>query len=172
VTGPIRIVFLVAVAENGVIGRCGQVPWRLPSDLKAFRKRTIGKPLIMGRKTYQSIGGPLDQRDNIVLSRGRDAYPAGVRVVATLKEAIDLGCRLAAQKGNDEVMVIGGAQVYAAALPSAQRIYLTLVHATPQGDTYLAPFDPNEWGETLREPMPQTMGDEFSADFIVLERKR
>jgi dihydrofolate reductase len=171
VTGSVRIAFVVAVAENGVIGRAGRLPWRLPSDLKQFRKLTLGKPIIMGRKTYQSIGKPLDQRDTIVLSRGADSYPQGVRVAASLEEALSLGRTLARLRAVDEIMIIGGAEVFRAALPRAELVYLTLVHATPAGDTTLAPFAPEAWREVARRPMPMGTGDEFSADFIVLERR-
>lgn len=166
-----RITFVVAVAENGVIGRDGQLPWRLPSDLKRFRKVTLGKPIIMGRKTYESIGKPLDQRDNIVLTRQAGFAAPGVLVVATLEEALALGRARAAERGTDEIAVIGGADVFRAALPHAGRIYLTLVHGSPSGDVRLPAFDPAVWAETAREPMQRTGNDEFAADFIVLDRK-
>jgi dihydrofolate reductase len=164
-----RIVFVVAVAENGVIGRGGELPWRLPSDLKRFRQLTLGKPVIMGRKTYQSIGRPLEGRDNIVLSGRREDYP-GVFVAASIQKALALAARLAATRGAEEIAVIGGAEVFAASLPFAERIYLTLVHAQPAGERRLSPFRPDAWREVAREPMPQTGEDEFAADFMVLER--
>ena len=170
-TGPARIAFVVAVAENGVIGRNGQLPWRLPSDLKRFRKLTLGKPVVMGRKTYESIGKPLDGRDNIVLTRQASFAVPGVHAVATLEEALSVGRALAAGRGCDEVAVIGGADIFGAALPQAGRIYLTLVHGSPAGDVRLPPFDPAVWRETAREPMQRTAKDEFAADFIVLDRK-
>jgi len=171
VTAKIRIAFVVAVAENGVIGRDGQLPWRLPSDLKRFRQLTLGKPVIMGRKTYDSIGKPLDQRDNIVLTRQVDTALPGTHIVAGLDGALALGRALAGKRGAEEVMIIGGADVFAAALPHADRIYLTLVHGSPVGDIRLPPFDPRVWGETAREPMQQGARDQFPADFIVLDRK-
>lgn len=167
-----RIAFVVAVSENGVIGRAGQLPWRMPTDLKRFRKLTVGKPVVMGRKTYESIGKPLDNRDNIVVSRQPGYNPPGVSVVATVAEAIALGRTLADQRAADEVSVIGGAEVFRTALPLADRVYLTLVHAKPDGDVVLEPFDPKIWRETAREPMQQTAGDQFPADFIVLDRQR
>jgi len=167
-----RLAFVVAVAKNGVIGRGGELPWRLPSDLKRFRKITLGKPVIMGRTTFQSIGRPLEGRDNIVLSRQANFQPAGVHVVATIEAAIALGRRLAAQRGSDEVCVIGGAEVFRAAQALADRIYLTCVHGSPQGETRLSPLAAGAWQETAREPMPQADGDEYAADFIVLERKK
>jgi dihydrofolate reductase len=171
VSGKARIAFVVAVAENGVIGRGGKLPWRLPSDLKWFRKVTLGKPMIMGRKTYESIGKPLEGRDSIVVTRRRDFAVAGVRVATSVEEATDLGRELAEKRGVDEVMVIGGEGIFRAALADADRIYLTLVHGTPAGDTRFALPDAPAWRETAREPMPQGSGDEYPADFIVLERQ-
>jgi dihydrofolate reductase len=172
VSGKARIAFVVAVAENGVIGRDGKLPWRLPTDLKRFRKLTLGKPVIMGRKTYESIGKPLDGRDNVVVTRHRDFAVAGVRVATSVEEAIELGRELAEKRGVDEAMVIGGEGIFRAALADADRIYLTLVHGTPAGDTRFAIPDAPAWRETAREPMPQGSGDEYPADFIVLERQR
>lgn len=166
-----RVAFVVAVAENGVIGRGGELPWRLPSDLKRFRQLTLGKPIIMGRKTYASIGRPLDGRDSIVLSARREDYPAGVHVAASIEEALGLAARLAGARGVDEIAVIGGAEVFGAALPFAERIYLTLVHANPAGDRRLSPFPPDSWCEVAREPMRRGSEDEFAADFTVLERR-
>jgi dihydrofolate reductase len=166
-----RVALVVAVAENGVIGRRGKLPWRLPSDLKRFRQLTLGKPMIMGRKTYQSIGRPLDGRDSIVLSARREGYPAGVHVAASIKEALALAARLAGVRGVEEVAVIGGAEVFAAALPFVERIYLTLVHANPAGDRRLSPFPPDAWREVAREEMHRRSDDEFAADFMVLERR-
>jgi len=168
---PARIAFVVAAAENGVIGRGGQLPWRLPSDLKLFRKLTLGKPIIMGRKTYDSIGKPLDGRDNIVVTRRRDFRPPGVHVSSSVEDAIRLGRELAAGRGADEVMIVGGAEIFRRALAHADRIYLTLVHATPAGDTRFDPPDPRTWRETAREPMVQAASDQFPADFIVLDRQ-
>jgi dihydrofolate reductase len=166
-----RIAFVAAVAENGVIGRNGQLPWRLPSDLKRFRKLTLGKPVVMGRKTYDSIGKPLDGRDNIVVTRQSDFHPPGVHVASSVEQALALGQELAARRGVDEVMVIGGAEVYRMALPRAERLYLTLVHAEPEGDARFHAPNPQQWRETAREPMPQGPNDQFSAEFIVLDRQ-
>lgn len=168
----VRIAFVVAAAANGVIGRDGQLPWRLPSDLKRFRALTLGKPIIMGRKTYELIGKPLDGRDNIVLSRQPGFNPPGVAVVARIEDAIQLGRRLAARQGVDEVAIIGGAEVFGAALPLADRIYLTLVKGTPVGETRLPQFDPETWQETARAAMAKGPRDQYCADFIVLDRKK
>jgi dihydrofolate reductase len=165
------VAFVVAVAENGVIGRDGGLPWRLPTDLKRFRKLTLGKPVIMGRKTYQSIGKPLDGRDNIVVTRRRDLDLPGAHVTGSLAEALALAQSLAAARGAAEIMVIGGSEVFREALPLAGRVYLTRVHGRPKGDVVLDAFDPQVWRETAREPMQQGAGDQYSADFIVLDRQ-
>lgn len=165
------IAFVVAVAENGIIGRGGALPWKLPSDLKRFRRLTMGKPVIMGRKTFDSIGRPLDGRDNIVVSRQPGLAIPGTHAAASIEQAIALGHRLAAERGADEVMVIGGEAIFHSALPQARRIYLTLVHATPAGDTRFDIPGGATWQETAREAMPQTAGDQYPAEFIVLERR-
>lgn len=166
-----RIAFVVAVAENGIIGSKGKLPWRLPSDLKRFRKLTLDKPIIMGRKTYESIGKPLDRRDTIVVTGQEGFRPSGVRIAATLEDAIALGRQLAAGRGVSEVMIVGGEEIFRRALAYADRIYLTLVHATPAGDTRFEMPDARIWRETAREPMPQSPDDQFPADFMVLDRQ-
>ena len=166
------IAFVVAVAENGVIGRDGGLPWRLPTDLRRFRKLTLGKPVIMGRKTYLSIGKPLEGRDNIVVTRKCSFHAPGVHVVPGVAEALELAHSKAAERGVGEIMVIGGAEVFREMLPLAGRIYLTLVHGRPEGDVVLDAFDPSDWRETAREPMQQGAGDQYSADFLVLNRRR
>jgi dihydrofolate reductase len=171
VTGEVRIALVVAVAENGIIGRSGKLPWKLPSDLRRFRRLTLGKPMIMGRKTYESIGRPLDGRDTIVVTRRLDFAAPGVHAAASFEEAIALAQSLAAGRGVDEVTVIGGEDIFRLALPRARRIYLTLVHGTPAGDTRFAIPDAAAWRETAREPMRQGADDEYPADFIVLDRQ-
>jgi dihydrofolate reductase len=162
------ITFVVAMAENGVIGRDGRLPWRMPSDLKRFRKLTLDRPIIMGRKTYESIGKPLDRRDNIVITRWHNFN--GIHVVAGVTEALELAGKLAAGRGADEAAVIGGAEVFRAALPYVQRVYLTLVRGNPAGDVVMPPLDPQLWRETAHEPMQQTQDDQYPADFVVLDR--
>ena len=141
------VTLVVARADNGVIGRDGGLPWHLPADLRHFKQLTLGKPVVMGRRTFDSIGKPLPGRHNIVLTRG-DWTAAGVTAVP------DLAAALAAAGPVDEVMIIGGATVYAAALPLADRIHLTEVHIAPDGDTVLPPFDPDVWMETDRVAHP------------------
>lgn len=165
------IAFVVAMAENGVIGRHGQLPWRMPTDLRRFRQLTLGKPVVMGRKTYESIGKPLDDRDNIVITRRRDFARPGIHVVDSVDAAVALGAALASRRGVDEIAIIGGAEVFRAAVSLAQRIYLTLVRGAPEGDIVLDAFDPNVWRETAREPMQQSANDEYAAEFIVFDRQ-
>ncbi|MEQ1717985.1 MAG: dihydrofolate reductase [Hyphomicrobium sp.] len=161
---------IVAVAENGVIGKDGGLPWRLSSDLKTFRRLTMGKPIVMGRRTVQSIGKPLDGRDNIVVTRDPFFEVAGVSNADSIADALTLARVLARTRGADEIMVIGGAAIYAAVLPQANRIYLTRVHAKPEGDRHFPELDPAEWHEVSREGLPQGERDEFPATLVVLER--
>jgi dihydrofolate reductase len=145
-----ELVLVVARAKNGVIGKDGALPWHLPEDLKRFKRMTVGKPVIMGRKTFESIGKPLPGRHNIVLTRDAAWRAEGVSVAANLAEAV-AAAGLDPRARADGIMVIGGAQIYAEALPSATRIELTEVDAEPAGDTILPPFDPARWVETARE---------------------
>ena len=160
------IALIVAVAENGVIGRDGGLPWRLSGDLRYFKSVTMGKPIIMGRKTYQSIGRPLPGRPNIVVSRNPDFAADGIDVLATLSGAVSQAATLP----GDEAMIIGGAALYADALPIATRIYLTEVHADVEGDVRFPAVDRAEWTEISRERHPVSEKDEFEHSFVVLER--
>lgn len=164
-----RLSLIVARAENGVIGRDGGLPWRLPGDLAFFKKTTMGKPVVMGRRTFESIGRPLAGRTNIVVTRDAGFAAEGVAVAHDLDEALALAERTAAADGADEVMVIGGAQIYAQTMPRADRIYLTSVHAAPEGDTHLPAPDPAHWRETAREARPAD-GAAPAYDIIVLDR--
>jgi dihydrofolate reductase len=161
------ITLAVAVADNGVIGRDGALPWRLPEDLRRFKAATIGKPVIMGRKTFDSIGRALPGRLNIVLTRQAGWLPQdpAVQVVP------DLDTALAVAGEVPEVTVIGGAQVYALAMPLAGRILLTEVHARPEGDAHLAPFDPQVWQEIARERWPADERHACDMSFVTLTRR-
>jgi dihydrofolate reductase len=161
------ITLAVAVADNGVIGRDGALPWRLPEDLRRFKAATMGKPVIMGRKTFDSIGSALPGRLNIVLTRQAGWLPKDpvVQVVP------DLDTALAVAGEVPEVTVIGGAQVYALALPLAGRIRLTEVHARPEGDAHLAPFDPQVWQEIARERWPADERHACDMSFVTLIRR-
>jgi dihydrofolate reductase len=161
---------IVAVAENGVIGRDGGLPWRLSSDLKTFRRLTMGKPLIMGRRTFASIGKPLDGRDNIVVTRDAQFDVPGVSACATVSEAITLARVLATTRGADEIMVIGGAAIYDAIINVADRVYLTRVHAAPDGDRHFQDLDAGQWRQVSREALPKGDRDDFAATLIVYER--
>jgi dihydrofolate reductase len=169
VSGAARVAFVVAVAENGAIGNKGALPWRMPSDLKMFRKLTLGKPVIMGRKTFQSIGKPLPGRDNLVVTRDAGFKAEGIEVFASVDAAVARAQTLAAARGVDEVAVIGGADIFGAALPCAARIYLTRIHASPEGDTFFAP-DMADWHEVSRIQLERMPGDDYDATLMVLER--
>lgn len=164
------ISLIVAVAENGIIGRDNDMPWKISSDLKRFRDLTMGKPLIMGRKTFDSIGRPLDGRANIVLTRNEGFSPDGVMVVHTLDEALAVGREQAELVGAEEVMVMGGAEIYRLCLPLAQRIYYSLVHCTPDGDASFPELDPDVWRVTAREDLPQGPKDSCSFSFLIYEK--
>ena len=165
-----KITLIVAVAQNGVIGNAGGLPWRLSSDLKTFRRLTLGKPIVMGRRTFQSLGQALDGRPNLVVTRDPAFAAPGAEVFLTLEAALARGRTLAAGSGAPEVMVIGGANIYAQALPLAQRIYWTQVEAAPDGDTSFPAFDRTHWRETSRDAIPQGPRDDFAATLITLER--
>jgi dihydrofolate reductase len=170
---PITLSLIVAVADNGVIGRGNALPWRLGSDLKRFRKLTMGHPLIMGRHTFESIGKPLDGRDSIVVTRGaRAAEGERLFFAPSLEEAIGLAEARARGRGAGEVFIIGGARLFEHALPMANRVYLTRVHGSPLGDVYWNPQFGGEWIEASREEQPAGAKDEFAVTNLVLKRVR
>ncbi len=155
---------IVAVAENGVIGRAGKLPWHLPEDLKRFKRLTVGHPVIMGRKTWESIGRPLPGRRNLVVSRTPGYAAEGAEVFASLDEA------LAAAAGEDEVFVIGGAALYAEAMPRADRLYLTRVHATVEGDVTFPGLDPAAWTLVSEDRREADARHDHAFSFRVYER--
>ena len=159
------------MAKNGVIGANGGLPWRLSSDLKTFRRLTLGKPIVMGRKTFTSLGKPLDGRDNIVVTRDPHFSAEGVTVFNSVSEAMILARALARTNGSDEVMIIGGAEIYRAALPLAGRIYWTAVDAEPVGDVVFPPLDPAAWTELSSEVLTRGPRDDHGARLIVYDRK-
>lgn len=165
-----RLVLVAAIAANGVIGRDDGLPWRLPGDLKHFKSLTLGKPVIMGRKTFQTIGRPLPGRSNIVLTRDPEFRPEGVQVATQLDDALTFAREEAARLGADEIAIIGGATLYAEALSRAARLYVTEVQASPEGDVRFPSFDPSQWREVSRSEPAQRKGDEFAYSFVVLER--
>ena len=159
-----RIALIAAMAENGVIGRENRLPWRLPADLRRFKSVTMGKPVIMGRKTYESIGKPLPGRSNIVVTRDPDYRAPGCQVVHSLEQALEAGA------GHAEVMVIGGAKLYRQALGRAQRMYLTLVRAEVEGDTLFPDIEPQQWRELERESHRADEKNQYDYDFVILQR--
>ena len=161
----------IARARNGVIGRGGALPWRLKTDLAIFRAVTMGKPVIMGRKTWESLPKrPLIGRTNIVLSRDGSFDPHGAVVCEDFTEAVSIAREQAADDGVAEVCVIGGASLFALALPRAHRLYLTDIDAEVEGDVSLAPIDESQWREVRRESHPASADDEFPFTFRVLDR--
>jgi dihydrofolate reductase len=159
----VRISLIAAVARNGVIGRDGGLPWRIPADLRFFKETTMGKPIVMGRKTLESIGRALPGRQNIVVTRSAGFAADGVTVADSLDAAI------AAAGDADEVMVIGGAEIYALAFARAQRLFLTEVDAAPEGDAHFPEFDRAAWREVARADHPAD-GDTPAYSFVTLER--
>ncbi len=162
-----RISLIVAMAENRVIGQGGGLPWHIPGDLAYFKEQTMGKPIVMGRKTWDSLGRPLPGRANIVITRDAAFQAAGAHVAHSLDQALDLARGMVAD--DAEVMIIGGAEIYRQALPRADRIYLTEVHLSPDGDAVLDEFDRAAWRETWRREMPAS-GDTPAYDLSVSER--
>jgi dihydrofolate reductase len=158
------ISLIVAAAENGVIGAAGQLPWKLSDDLKRFKAVTMGKPIVMGRKTWESIGRPLPGRQNIVMTRQSGFEAAGCDVVASPQDAVALAGEA------DEIMVIGGSQVYDLFLPEADRVYLTRVHADVEGDAFFAAPDPDEWRLVSDERHRADERNEFDYSFRLYER--
>ena len=160
-----QISLVVAVADNGVIGRGGALPWRLPDDMRHFKAVTMGKPVLMGRRTFESIGRPLPGRRNLLLSRGGAADADGIERVQTVQEA----CKLVGDA--TELCVIGGAQVYVATLPYAKRIYLTQVHAAVTGDTYFPMHELSAWREVERVEHPADERHAYAMSFVTLLRQ-
>jgi dihydrofolate reductase len=169
VTRPLAIV--AAIADNGVIGRDNKLIWRLKTDLRRFRDLTMGKPLIMGRKTFESIARPLPGRETVVLTRDRAFSPPGVHVVHSWPEALAKADHLAETMQAGEIAVVGGAEIYALALPDTARLHLTLVHAEPEGDAAFPSYDRADFRELRREPRRQGPDDEHAFTFIDLERR-
>ena len=165
-----QIVLIAAIGENNVIGRDGQLPWRLKSDLAHFRALTIGKPVIMGRKTYASIGKPLKDRTNIVLTRDLGWALPGTVPAASMGAASDAAWQDAEKRGAQEIMVIGGSDVFAAAMLMADRLEITHVHASPEGDALFPPIDPTTWAEVSRAE--RAAGPDDDADFSVVTYSR
>jgi dihydrofolate reductase len=157
-----RISIIVAMAKGRVIGANNRLPWHLSADLKRFKALTMGHTIIMGRRTYESIGGPLPGRNNVVISRQSDLVLPGVTVVSSVEQAIRCA-------NSGEAFIIGGAEIYREALPLAQRILLTEVHCQFEGDTFFPPLEPGDWRETVRENHKDSSSG-LAYDFVTLER--
>jgi dihydrofolate reductase len=161
-----QIVIIAALAENGVIGRGGTMPWRLKSDMRHFRALTMGKPVVMGRKTWLSLFvKPLPRRTNIVVTRDANFTAPGALVARSLEIALEAARGDALRRGTD-IMVIGGAEIYVQAMPLADRLEITRIHMAPEGDTLFPPIDPAAWREAAREPHSAGEGDDAAFDFV------
>ncbi len=164
------IAMIAAIGENSVIGADGAIPWRLPTDFAHFKRMTLGKPLIMGRKTHETIGRPLPGRTTLVVTRQTGYAPEGVLVCHSLEAALELGQAIAARDGVDEVMIGGGAEIYREAMPRADRLYITHVAVAPEGDARFPPIDPVHWEIAQRHDISR--GEKDNADFTVLTYAR
>lgn len=161
---------IVAQAQNRVIGRQNKLPWYLPGDLKYFKQVTMGKPVIMGRKTYESIGKPLPGRLNIVITHDVAYQLDSAKVVNSLADAIELADSQAYIDGAEEAMVIGGEQIYAQALPLIERLYVTQVHAEVEGDAFFPELVLSEWAELGREDFKAEGPNPYDYSFVVYQR--
>jgi len=159
------ISIIVAIGRNKVIGNKNTIPWKLPADMNYFRKMTIGKPVIMGRKTFESIGKPLPERTNIIITRDQNYKAEGCIVVHSVDEAIK------AAEGSKEAMVIGGSQIYKEFLPIANKMYITLIDADFNGDTYFPEYNIEEWEETVYEEHERDKDNQYNYTFLILRRK-
>ena len=166
----LRLAMMAAKAANNVIGRDNKLPWYLPNDLKYFKQVTLGKPIIMGRNTWESLKRPLPGRTNIVITRQADYLAEGGKVVATLDQALELAENVALIDGRDEVVVIGGAQIYELALPRADRLYLTEVHAEVHGDTFFPEIEAGRWREIARDDFQAEGPNPYDYSFVVYDR--
>ena len=165
------ISLIVAKADNNVIGHNNQLPWHLPADLKHFKARTLGKPIIMGRKTFESLGRVLPGRPHVVISRNELQLPGNCYPVLSLEAAIAQAQQLTGA-ASDEVVVIGGAEIYRQALPLVDTLYVTEVHLAPQGDAFFPPLDLAVWQETAREDVPAGADSAIAYSIVTYQRRR
>jgi dihydrofolate reductase len=162
----IPLVFVVAMGENRVIGRDNQMPWHLRSDLKRFRALTWGKPMIMGRKTFQSIGKPLPGRESIVVTTAPDFHVDGVHVVHSVEAAVERARELSISCRADEISVIGGGEIFRQLMSEADRLEVTIVHSSPAGDAYFPEIDPGQWTEEKRETHEAGEKDDHAFTYV------
>lgn len=168
----IRVSIVVAAAENQVIGHDGDMPWRLSTDLRRFKALTMGKPMIMGRKTFEAIGKPLPGRTSIVVTRDQQWQALGAVPVSSLDAALEIAREIAQASGEDEICIVGGGEIYRQAMQVADIIHLTRVHAMPDGDTRFPVIDEAEWSETHREEVPLGENDTYVTTYLIYERHR
>ncbi|MFW6077619.1 MAG: dihydrofolate reductase, partial [Hyphomicrobiales bacterium] len=168
--GKVRRSLVVAVSDNGVIGVRNALPWRLPSELRRFKRLTMKRPIVMGRRTHESIGRALPGRDNIVVTEGSVIDNPDVHTVNSVEEAMALAERLARSRRASEVMIIGGAQIFEQTRPLADRVYLTRVHKEVEGDTFWTDLDPARWQEVKRRRHKAEDGDETDYTMLVYDR--
>lgn len=166
------LALIVAAAKNRVIGFQNAMPWYLPEELAHFKRTTLGKPLVMGRNTFESIGRPLPGRTNIVISRNPEFNHPGVKVATSLAAALKIADSQAIIDGASEIMVIGGGEIYQQAFPLADTLYLTEVDAEPQGDTWFPEVSSEEWLETSRDTYPAQEGNRYAYAIRCLQRKK
>ena len=166
----LEMVFVVAVAENGVIGRNNALPWQLKGDLRRFKAITFGKPIVMGRKTFQSIGRPLPGRTNIVVTRDAGFTANGIVIASTLDHALEIARGDALRRFVTEIAVLGGADLFTQWMDRADRLEITEVHARPEGDTTFPIFDRGQWVETGRERCHAVEGESADYSFVTLRR--
>ena len=169
-TQPVHIVLVAAIGENGVIGTDGQLPWRLKSDLQHFKRVTSGRPVVMGRKTFESIGKPLPNRTNIVMTRDLQFAAPGTTLATSLDAALAIARDDARRRGIYEVMIIGGGDVFESTMAMADRLEITHVHASPKGDVVFPAIDPKVWRETARRHYDAGPDDDASFDTVTYER--
>lgn len=167
-----KLVAVVARAQNGVIGVGNGLPWRLSSDLKRYKARTWGRPMIMGRRTWESIGRPLPGRESVVVTRRPDFEAPGAHVATSLDESVEIAGRLAREMGSNEIIVAGGEEIYRALLDRTDMIELTEVALDLPGDAHFPAIDPEEWEEIARETPPRGDRDEADFAFVTLRRRR
>jgi dihydrofolate reductase len=165
------LVLVAAVARNRVIGGGNRLLWHIPSDLRRFKTKTLGKPLIMGRKTWQSIGRPLPGRETIVVTRDRQFAAPGAVVMATLEDAIEAGHRIARRLSAGEVIVAGGGEIFAQTIGCAAALDLTEVDLAPEGEALFPAIDPAIWYEATRAPQPRSAGDDADFSFVYYLRR-
>lgn len=161
----ITTAIIAAVAENKIIGDKNTIPWNIRSELRHFRTTTLGKPVIMGRKTFEYLGKPLPDRSNIIVTRNKDFKAEGITIVHSIEEAIETGRKLAEKEEQDEVIIAGGGEIYNQAIDIADRIYLTRVHISPKGDVKFPNFNKQKWHEVKSEFHPAQGGE--TADYTI-----